>query len=93
MSVDDFVENMNSAGDDFGAKINKAKDGNDQGIFEVMEEVGIKDVVEEDSIVNDAEKDTTYYLSEEEFNDQRTLNRLREANDLVSRADQVEEVG
>jgi hypothetical protein len=32
-------------------------------------------------------------LSEEEFNDERTLNRLREANELVSRADQVEEVG
>ena len=27
VSVDDFVENMNSAGDNFGAKINKAKDG------------------------------------------------------------------
>ena len=47
MSVDDFVENMNSAGDDFGAKINRAKEGEvaDKRIFEVMEEVGVKDEV------------------------------------------------
>ena len=58
-----------------------------------MEEVGIKNEIEMDQIGGEAEKDTTFYLSEEEFNDQRTLNRLREANEMVSRADQVEEVG
>ena len=30
-------------------------------------------------------KDTQYYLSEEEFNDQRLLNRLTESNEALSR--------
>jgi hypothetical protein len=43
-------------------------------------------------VVEAEEPDTQFYLSEEEFNDQRMLNRLTEANSLITRSDQASEV-
>lgn len=43
-------------------------------------------------MVEAEEPDTQFYLSEEEFNDQRMLNRLTEANSLITRSDQASEV-
>lgn len=43
-------------------------------------------------MVEAEEPDTKFYLSEEEFNDQRMLNRLTEANSLITRSDQASEV-
>ena len=36
--------------------------------------------------------ETQFYLSEEEFNDQRMLNRLTEVNKEISNIDQIEQV-
>lgn len=38
-----------------------------------------------ESRVEDDSKETQFYLSEEEFNDQRLLNRLTESNEALSR--------
>ena len=85
---------MNSAGSDFGEKINSSKTNNDQEFQELMEEVQEKDQAFGSSIEGQEKggEETQFYLSEEEFADQRTLNRLKEANELVSRTEQVEEV-
>lgn len=64
MTVDDFVENMNTASPD----INKAKTGD----LDLKQEI--------QGAEPEAVLDTEFYLSEEEFNDQRMLNRLNEAN-------------
>ena len=66
VSVDDFVENMNSGSPD----INKVK----------KEGVELKQEIEGVETVAETLPETEFYLSEEEFNDQRMLNRLTEAN-------------
>jgi len=68
---------------DFGENINELKKGKGKQ----QHEHDLKDQIQqevdgtrsEEAIGEDLE-DTKFYLSEEEFNDQRTLNRLQQAN-------------
>lgn len=62
---------MNSAGSDFGEKINSSKTNNDQEFQELMDEVQEKDQAFGSSIEGQEKggEETQFYLSEEEFAD------------------------
>lgn len=84
VSVEEFMERSNAA--DFGENVNDLKkdkadqDHEHDAKNQIQQEVG--GAIGDEAIGEDL-ADTKFYLSEEEFNDQRTLNRLQQANQDV----------